>query len=94
MNLKKIKERINQMVNGTYTSQEKQKIVLTFEITEKQHKKYLKWRKDKVKKGGELYVGAAGGAYTFCFTPTGIGEIIEVTASDGDRLDLTDFDTW
>jgi hypothetical protein len=47
-----------------------------------------------VKKDGELYVGAVGGAYTFCFTPTGIGEIIEVTASDGDKLDLTDFDTW
>ena len=91
---KKIKEKVKAMANGTYTPPKKQKVVLTFEITEKQHKKYQKWRRDKVKKDGELYVGAVGGAYTFCFTPTGIGEIVEVTASDGDKLDLTDFDTW
>jgi len=91
---KKIKEKVKAMSNGTYTPLEKQKVVLTFEITEKQYKKYQRWRRAKTKKEGELYVGAVGGAYTFCFTPTGIGQIIEVRTSDGDRLDLTDFDTW
>jgi hypothetical protein len=91
---KRIKEKVKAMANGTYIPPEKQKVVLTFEITEKQYKKYQRWRRDKTKKDGELYVGAVGGAYTFCFTPTGIGEIVEVTASDGDKLDLTDFDTW
>jgi hypothetical protein len=47
-----------------------------------------------LKKDGELYVGAIGGAYTFCFTATGIGEIVTVKAADGDELDLTDYDTW
>ena len=91
---KKIKEKVKAMSNGTYTPPEKQKVVLTFEITEKQYKKYQRWRRAKTKKEGELYVGAVGGAYTFCFTPTGIGQIIEVRTSGGDRLDLTDFDTW
>jgi hypothetical protein len=91
---RKMKEKMKEIANGTYTPPEKEKIELTFEITEKQYKKYQKWRKAKKKKDGELYVGAIGGAYSFCFTPTGIGEIVEVTASDGDKLDLTDFDTW
>ena len=91
---KKTKERAKKIIDGTYTPPEKDKVVLTFEITEKQYKKYKRWRNAKKKKEGELYVGAIGGAYTFCFTPTGIGEIVTVKAADGEELDLTDYDTW
>jgi len=93
---KEIKEKAKAIAiaNGTYTPPEKEKIELTFEITEKQYKKYQKWRKSKKKKDGELYVGAIGGAYSFCFTSTGIGEIVTVKAADGDELDLTDYNTW
>ena len=91
---KKIMEKAKAIANGTYTPPEPEKIVLTFEITEKQHKKYQRWRKAKTKKEGELYVGAIGGAYTFCFTATGIGEIVTVKAADGDELDLTDYNNW
>jgi hypothetical protein len=89
-----MKEKMKEIANGTYTPPEKEKVELTFEITEKQYKKYQKWRKAKKKKDGELYVGAFGGAYSFCFTPTGVGEIVTVKASDGDELDLTDYKTW
>jgi hypothetical protein len=91
---KRIKEKAKQIMEGNYTTPEKQKVALTFELTEKQYKKYQRWRNAKKKKEGELYVGAIGGAYTFCFTPTGIGDFIEVKSSDGDKLDLTDFDSW
>jgi hypothetical protein len=91
---KKTKERAKKIMDGTYTPPEKDKVKLTFEETEKQHKKYQRWRNAKKKKDGELYVGAIGGAYTFCFTATGIGEIVTVKAADGDELDITDYDTW
>jgi hypothetical protein len=91
---KKTKERAKQIMNGTYIPPEPEKIAVTFEVTEKQYKKYKRWRNAKKKKEGELYVGAIGGAYTFCFTATGIGEIVTVKAADGDELDLTDYNTW
>jgi hypothetical protein len=61
-----------------------------FDLTAEQHKKYDEWRKEK----GEVYVGAIGGAYTFCFTPTGLGNMVEVKCADGTKLDLTDSDLW
>jgi hypothetical protein len=63
---------------------------MNFELSELQKKKYLAWKKRKEKKTGEVYVGAIGGAYTFCFTPTSIGTIVEVTCTDGAKIDLTD----
>ena len=62
----------------------------TFDLSVEQHKKYDEWRKEK----GKVYVGAIGGAYTFCFTPTGLGDIVEVKCADGTKLDLTDYDLW
>lgn len=91
---KGMKEKIKAIANGTYTPPEKDKVKLIFEVTEKQYKKYQRWRNAKKKKEGELYVGAIGGAYSFCFTPTGVGEIVTVQAADGDELDLTDYNTW
>lgn len=58
-------------------------------------KKYDTWRIEKNKSEGQVNVGAIGGAYTFCFTPTGLGTITEVKCADGTSLDLTDdFDCW
>jgi hypothetical protein len=67
---------------------------MTFTLTAEQVEKYDKWLKKKNKKNGEVYVGAIGGAYTFCFTPTGVGVIEKVQCADGTELDLTDFSTW
>ena len=66
----------------------------TFVLTAEQHKKYDEWRKEKNKTKGEVYVGAIGGAYTFCFTPTGLGDMVVVQCADGTKLDLTDYDLW
>jgi hypothetical protein len=66
----------------------------TFILTAKQVERFDKWRKEKKEKEGEVYVGAIGGAYTICFTPTGLGDIVSITCSDGSRLELTDFDSW
>ena len=44
---------------------------------------------DYRKAKGEVYVGAIGGAYEFCFIPTGIGQVKKVKCADGTELDLT-----
>ena len=44
--------------------------------------------------GKRRKVGAIGGAYTYCFTPTGIGTVTKIQCSCGDNLDLTDYSLW
>ena len=66
----------------------------TFTLTAKQVEQFDKWRKEKNEKNGPVDVGAIGGAYTFCFTPTGFGIMESVTCADGTKLDLTDIDSW
>ena len=64
-----------------------------FELTDEQEAKFQAWRKKKNKKNkGEVYVGAVGGAYTFCFTPTGIGTLVVVKCADETELDLTEYE--
>jgi hypothetical protein len=60
----------------------------SFVLSKAQVDKYNAWRKEK----GEVYVGAIGGAYKFCFTPTGLGDFVTVECADGTSLDLTDYD--
>lgn len=44
---------------------------------------------------GRPYCGAIGGGVTFSFTPTGLGDICNVThALTGETLHLTDYDSW
>jgi len=57
-----------------------------FELTEGQVQKFNQWRATKP----EIYIGAIGGAYTFEFTPTGIGMVVTVKCADGTELDLTE----
>jgi hypothetical protein len=59
----------------------------TFTLTEEQMEKFNEWRKSK-----DLKQVAIGGAYTFCFTPTGIGIFETVKCIDGTELDLTEYD--
>lgn len=65
-----------------------------FTLTAEQIKKFDTWRIEKNKAKGQVDVGAIGGAYTFCFTPTGLGTIEVVTCADGTKLNLTDSDSW
>lgn len=59
---------------------------MKFELTKEQEEKFNNWREEKRK---TIKPAAIGGAFTFCFTPTGIGPIIEVQCVDGSKLDLT-----
>jgi len=73
---------------------EKEYKEVTFTLSIEQHKQYDEWRKEKNKKEGEVYVGAIGGAYSFCFTPTGLGTMVVVKCADGTELDLTEYEYW
>jgi hypothetical protein len=59
----------------------------TFVLSSEQMEKFKEWKKDKV-----LPQTTIGGAYTICFTPTGIGDFVEVKCVDGTKLDLTEYD--
>jgi hypothetical protein len=63
----------------------------TFELSDAEEAKFEEWRLEK-KKTKKLTT--TGGSYTFQFTPTSIGTVIEVLCSDGTKLDLTDYNQW
>ena len=62
---------------------------IEFNLTPEQVIKFREWAKGKV-----IPPTAIGGAYTICFTPTGLGDIVEVRCVDGTKLSLTDYDTF
>lgn len=62
---------------------------MEFTLTPEQVSKFREWAKGKV-----IPPTAIGGAYTICFTPTGLGDIVEVRCVDGTKLNLTDYDTF
>lgn len=62
-----------------------------FKLTPEQVEKYDAWRIKINKK--KPCTTAIGGAYTFCFNPTGLGTVITVKHVSGAELDLTD-DNW
>ena len=59
---------------------------MEFILTPKQVEKFKEWKKDKV-----IPQTAIGGAYTVCFTPTSLGDFVEIRCSDGTSLILTDY---
>lgn len=62
---------------------------MKFELTEAQMVKLKEWQ-EKIK---DLF--GEYGHYTYSFTPTGIGDGVEVFSSlTKTKLDLTDVDTW
>ena len=68
-----------------------------FEAWEKeQDRKVMEQQKGiSVEHPGEAYYGACGGAYTYSFTPTGLGLVVKVTnGATNETIDLTDYDAW
>lgn len=63
--------------------------MFTFTLGEEETKKFLEWKETLPKREA----GAIGGAFTFFFTPTGLGTITKVKYFDDYELDLTD-DNW
>jgi len=67
--------------------------MISFHITEDEREKFRVWREEH-----ELSCtrksAAIGGAYTYCFTPTGLGDIKVVKCVCGTEVTLTDFENW
>lgn len=61
-----------------------------FKLSKSQEKKFKKWKKENKFKSEDA--GAAGGAFSFEFTPTSIGTLITVKYMDDEstKLDLTE----
>lgn len=38
--------------------------------------------------------GAIGGQYTYMFTPTSMGEVLQVECACGSKIDVTEYDLW
>ena len=57
-----------------------------FTLDKEQTEKFEKWRKEKK---DSLPQATIGGAYTFCFIPTGLGTITIIKCVDGTELDVT-----
>lgn len=81
--LKRTEQRASELADTTTWS--------TFSMSKLEWEKYIKWRAEqtKLKKDpGELY------HYTFCFTPDGIGAGIVVKCSNGNQIDVTDYESY
>ena len=70
----------------------------SFQISEDEHKKINKWisnheiKKHGQKKGEYHYCGAAGGCYSYIFTPTGLGVIGSIKCSCGEEFEFSNID--
>lgn len=80
---------------------------MTYTLDADQQKKFAAWQAeqdalllakpqtDEQKRYGPGYVGAIGGRHTWCYTPTGLGEILVIKDNaTGNEINLTDFDSW
>lgn len=72
----------------------------SFQVSESEQKKINKWiidhevKKHGQKKGEYHYAGAAGGCYSYIFTPTGLGTIGSIKCSCGEEFTFTDMDNF
>ena len=64
---------------------------MKFELTDEDIAKYMKWLK-KHNKTCKMLPVCCGGRITFSFTPTGLGDTVEVKCGCGEKLDLTDYE--
>ena len=68
---------------------EKEYKEMTFTLSPEQVKTLTEWVQGK-----QLKSTAIGEAITICFTPTTLGDWVEVKCVDGTKLCLTDYDTF
>jgi hypothetical protein len=64
--------------------------IYRFTLDMEQEKRLDTW-KENIK---PMDVGAIGGEYTYCFTPTSLGIICVVKHASGQEINLTNFDEW
>lgn len=60
-----------------------------FKLTKEQKKKFKEWEKTLKQID---HTSCMGGDYTFKFTPTSMGTLVEVERYDGEKLDLTEYE--
>lgn len=67
---------------------------MKFELLDKEVKRANKFMNSQKKKR-DNYVGAIGGAFSYKFTPTGIGDIVQIIDNiTKETLDITDYGSW
>lgn len=64
----------------------------SFEIWKEEHDKSCKFYDDGSKIDSPT--GAIGGRFSYCFTPTGLGEVLIINCMCGKSINLTDYDSW
>lgn len=65
-----------------------------FPISEEEDKAIRAWEDEwfEKKRGGDKYLGAIGGGFTYEFHPTGIGTVGTIIAPDGERFTFRELD--
>jgi len=65
---------------------------MTFSLTNKQDKLVDNWKKQQIEKS--LSSSTIGGRWTYSFTPTSLGFVIEVIDNQTNEIfDITDYDS-
>ncbi len=70
---------------------------MKFSLTEEEMEKFRVWYANHGKTcqlTKRENQGAAGGAVTYAFTPTGLGEVCEIICACGEKINVTDYDSW
>ena len=65
-------------------------VSISFDMTKDQVDKLEEWKRGLPKKR----FGAIDYGYTYCITPTGLGNTLIVKRADGFEINLTDYDMW
>jgi hypothetical protein len=67
-----------------------------FTVSDDDQRKFAAWVEEHSKtcKMVKGYQGAIGGNWTYCFTPTSIGTVFKVECACGERVDLSDYNSW
>jgi len=66
---------------------------VNFSLEEEQWGKVAEWRKER--EIPARYAGAIGGSYSYIFTPTSIGLVIQVRDKHTEEvLDVSDYRSW
>ncbi len=62
---------------------------MNFELTKAQTQQYNDWVNHC-----DTPAGTIGGRISFVFTPTGLGTCIEIQCICGEKLNVTEYDSW
>ncbi len=66
---------------------------IQFDLSKKEEEAFNFWR-EKHKQECILYEKGVSRLNTFKFTPTSIGCSVEVECSCGEKIDVTDYESW